>query len=114
MPFSRSLLLYLLLPLATQALELYVAPQGDDRASGQADAPLASLEGARLAVRKLPRPLTEAIRVVFAAGTYRITEAVTFDEKDSGDAGRTISYEAAQGAKVIISGGKELPRLRLG
>ena len=109
MPFCRSLSLVLLLPLAAQALDLYVTPQGDDRASGKAEAPLASLEGARLAVRKLPRPLTEHVRVIFAAGTYRVTEAVAFDEKDSGDAGRTISYEAAQGAKVIISGGKELP-----
>ena len=69
MPFCRSLLLVLLLPLAAQALDLYVAPQGDDRASGKAEAPLASLEGARLAVRKLPRPLTEHVRVIFAAGT---------------------------------------------
>ena len=88
MPFSRSLLIVLLLPLAAQALDLYVSPQGDDRASGKADAPLASLEGARLAVRKLPRPLTEPVRVIFAAGTYRVTEAVAFDEKDSGEAGR--------------------------
>ncbi len=109
MPFCRKVLVALLLPLAAQALELHVSTQGDDRASGQADAPLASLEGARLAVRKLPRPLTEAVRVVFAAGTYRITEAVAFDEKDSGDAGQLISYEAAAGAKVVISGGKELP-----
>ncbi len=114
MPFSRSLLLVLLLPLTGQALELHVSTQGEDRASGKADAPLASLEGARLAVRKLPRPLTEPVRVVFAAGTYRITEAVAFDEKDSGDAGQLISYEAAPGAKVIISGSKELPAFRLG
>jgi hypothetical protein len=93
-------------------LDLYVAPQGDDRASGKADAPLASLEGARLAVRKLPRPLTEPVRVIFAAGTYRITEAIAFDEKDSGVVGRAISYEAAPGAKVIFSGGKELPAFK--
>jgi hypothetical protein len=109
MPFCRSLLLALLLPIAGQALELYVSPQGNDRASGKADAPLASLEGARLAVRKLPRPLTEPVRVIFAAGTYRVTEAVAFDEQDSGDASQLISYEAAPGAKVVISGGKELP-----
>ncbi len=114
MPFCRSLLLALLLPLAGQALELHVAPQGDDRASGKADTPLASLEGARLAVRKLPRPLTEPVRVILAAGTYRVTEAVAFDEKDSGDAGQLVSYEAAPGAKVIISGGKELPAFGLG
>mgnify|MGYP000216814899 CR=1 FL=1 len=109
MPFRRSLLLSLLLPFAAQALELHVSPKGDDQASGQAGAPLATLEGARRAVRKIPRPLAEPVRVVFAEGTYRIVEAVAFDEKDSGEEGRLISYEAAPGAKVVISGGKELP-----
>jgi len=114
MPFRRHLLLALLLPCAAQALDLHVAPQGDDRASGRADAPLASLEGARQAVRKLPRPLAEPVRVVFAAGTYQITQAVAFDERDSGEAGRSISYEAAPGAVVVISGGKELPAFEVG
>jgi hypothetical protein len=114
MSFRRSLLLALFLPLTAQALDLHVAPQGDDRASGKADAPLASLEGARLSVRKLPRPLTEPVRVIFAAGTYRLTEAVAFDEKDSGEDGRTISYEAAPGSKVLLSGGKELPPFTAG
>ena len=114
MSFCRLLLLGCLLPGSVLALDLHVSPKGDDKASGRSDAPLASLEGARLAVRKLPRPLTEPVRVIFAAGTYRITEAVAFDEKDSGEAGRTISYEAALGAKVILSGGKELPAFKAG
>ena len=114
MPFHRHLLLALLLPCAVQALDLHVAPQGDDHASGRADAPLATLEGARQAVRKLPRPLTESVRVIFAGGTYHLTQAVAFDERDSGEAGRTISYEAAPGAKVVISGGKELPAFEVG
>ena len=114
MPTLRSLLLTTLLPFAAQALELHVSPQGDDLASGRPDAPLASLDGARRAVRKLPRPLTEAVRVIFEAGTYRITEAVSFDEKDSGEEGRLISYEASPGAAVIISGGKELPPFNAG
>ena len=114
MPFRPYLLLGCLLTSAVQALDLHVAPRGDDRASGRADAPLATLEGARLAVRKLPRPLSEPVRVIFAAGTYRITQAVAFDEKDSGEAGRSISYEAAPGAVVVISGGAELPAFEAG
>ena len=114
MPFRRSLLLALALPFGAQALELHVSPAGDDRASGKAGAPLASLEGARQAVRHLPRPLAEPVRVVFATGTYRVTEAVAFDEKDSGDEGKLVTYEAAPGAKVVISGGKELPAFRPG
>ena len=103
MSFCRLLLLACLLPGSVLALDLHVSPKGDDKASGRTDAPLASLEGARQAVRRLPRPLAEPVRVIFAAGTYRVTQAIAFDEKDSGEAGRTISYEAAPGAKVVIS-----------
>ena len=109
MPTLRSLLLTILLPFAGQALELHVSTKGDDQATGKIDAPLATLDGARRAVRKLPRPLTEPVRVVFASGTYRITEAVAFDDLDSGEEGRPVTYEAGPGAMVIISGGKELP-----
>lgn len=109
MRLRYQLSLLVLLPLAAQALDLHVAPAGDDHASGQAKAPLASLEGARQAVRKLPRPLTEPVRVIFEAGTYRLTEAVAFDARDSGEADRPISYEAVPGAVVVISGGQELP-----
>ena len=109
MPSLRSLLLTILLPFAGQALELHVSTKGDDQATGKIDAPLATLDGARRAVRKLPRPLTEPVRVVFASGTYRITEAVAFDDLDSGEEGRPVTYEAGPGAVVIISGGKELP-----
>ena len=109
MPTLRSLLLTILLPFAGQALELHVSTKGDDQATGKIEAPLATLDGARRAIRKLPRPLTEPVRVVFASGTYRITEAVAFDELDSGEEGRPVTYEAGPGAVVIISGGKELP-----
>ncbi|MFZ9460719.1 MAG: right-handed parallel beta-helix repeat-containing protein [Opitutales bacterium] len=43
-----------------------------------------------------------------------MTQAVAFDERDSGEAGRNISYEAAPGAVVVISGGKELPSFQVG
>ena len=101
------------------ALELHVAPDGNDdwsgrpavRNAGHTDGPLATLNGARLAVRKLPRPLTEPVRVIFAAGTYRITEAVSFDSADSGEEGKPVSYEAAPGAEVRISGAARLPSM---
>ena len=114
MSFYRHLALMLLLPLVAQALELHVSPTGDDQATGRAEAPLASLDGARQAIRKLPRPLTESVRVRFAAGTYRLTEAVAFEARDSGEVGQLISYEAAPGATVIISGGQELPAFTTG
>ena len=114
MSFRLSWLFAFLLPGVALAVDLHVSPKGDDKASGRADAPLASLEGARQAVRRLPRPLAEPVRVLFAAGTYRVTQAIAFDEKDSGEDGRTISYEAAPGAKVVVSGGAELPLFEVG
>ena len=108
------------LPVGALALDLHVGPRGNDAWSGllaqpnaaKTDGPLASLEGARLVVRKLPRPLREPVRVLFASGTYRIDQAVAFDARDSGESGRVVSYEAAADAEVIISGGKPLPRFQ--
>ena len=122
MPFRPSRLLTLLLPFAAQALDLHVSPRGDDDWSGHlpapnadhSDGPLATLNAARLAVRKLPRPLKEPVHVIFAEGTYRLAEAAAFDEKDSGEEGRVVSYEAAPGAKVVLSGGKELSDFKVG
>jgi hypothetical protein len=122
MPFLRPLLLTLLLPFGAEALDLHVSPQGNDDWSGRlaapngahSDGPLATLNGARKAVRKLPRPLTEPVHVIFAAGTYRLSDAVAFDERDSGEEGRAISYEAAHGASVLVSGGAELPPFKVG
>ena len=113
----RPLLAILLLTTSARALDLYVAPNGNDAWSGRlsqvnighSDGPLASLNGARLAVRKLPRPLREAVHVIFATDTYRITEAVAFDTTDSGEEGKVITYEAASQADVRISGAAQLP-----
>jgi hypothetical protein len=102
--------------LPAWALELQVAPDGNDAWSGRlarpnadrTDGPLASLEGARRAVRKLPRPLQEPVQVTFAAGTYRIAEEVRFGVEDSGTTTAHITYQAAEGAEVIIDGGRPL------
>ena len=110
------------LPFPLLALDLYVATDGNDAWSGKlarpnaarTDGPLASLEGARLAVRKLPRPLTESVQVVFATGTYRLAKTVAFDAADGGDATHPIAYVAATGADVVLSGGRELPPFQPG
>jgi len=96
----------------------YVAPDGNDAWSGRlarpnaqkTDGPLASLAGARDAVRKLKRqgPLAEAVRVVVAEGTYVLTEPVVFTPEDSGTAQAPIVYEAAPGARPVFSGGRRI------
>jgi hypothetical protein len=117
-----SVLVLGLLPCGALALDLHVDPRGNVAWSGrlvapnaaQTDGPLASLDGARRAVRKLARPLAEPVRVILAGGIYRIEQAVAFDARDSGETGRVISYEAAAGAEVVISGGKVLPPFTAG
>lgn len=119
-PGLRSLAVALCLSsVGAFAFDLHVSPAGNDGWSGRlaqpnaakSDGPLASLAGARRAVRQLPRPLTEPVRVRFASGTYLIDQAVAFDAQDSGEDGKLVSYEAAPGAEVIISGGQALPAL---
>ena len=103
---------------AAWAATLYVSPTGDDRWSGtlevpnaeKSDGPLASLSGARDAVRRLNgrQPPAEPVRVVIADGTYRLTEPVVFSTDDGGTAECPISYQAAPGAKPVFSAGKTI------
>ncbi len=99
------------------ALELHVAPQGNDDWSGKlaepnaqhTDGPFATPNGARRAIRHLPRPLAEPVQVTIAAGTYRLKEAILFTGEDSGEANAVITYRAAPGAEVVLDGGLPLP-----
>ncbi len=100
------------------AVTLHVAPDGNDAWTGHlqrpnaegSDGPLASLAGARDAVRKLKQEgiLVEPVRVLFADGVYPALETVTFTVEDSGTEACPITYEAAPGAKPVFSGGKRI------
>ncbi|MCC7495150.1 MAG: hypothetical protein IT204_22570, partial [Fimbriimonadaceae bacterium] len=72
MRLAYSLAFCLAAPWAAPAATLYVAPTGSDPNPGTAAAPLASLAGARDAVRRLKAagPLTAPVDVIFADGTY--------------------------------------------
>ena len=94
---------------STHALDLYVAPNGDDSAQGTQSAPLRTLEGARNRVRSLSKD--QSIRVLFRAGTYRFTEGVTFGPNDSGQNNRAIVYQSAPGETAFFDGGKVIPRI---
>jgi hypothetical protein len=97
---------------------LHVSPAGRDTWSGQlaapnaqgSDGPLASLTGARDAVRRIKSAglLTQPIRVIIADGTYAVSQPIVFEPVDSGTDAFPISYEAAPGARPIINGGYEI------
>ena len=107
---------------AASCATFFIAPDGNDQWSGRiekpaadkTDGPLASLKGARDAVRKLKAagPLKEPVRIIVAGGTYALTETLTFSPEDSGTAAAPITYEAAPGAKPVFSGGRRITGFR--
>ena len=100
------------------ALDLTMAPTGNDSWSGQrsrpnathTDGPLASLTGARNRIRELRAKgtLTEPVRVLVADGLYTVTSALELTPEDSGTMQSPITYEAARGAHPIFSGGRKI------
>ncbi|NOY79780.1 MAG: right-handed parallel beta-helix repeat-containing protein [Kiritimatiellaeota bacterium] len=111
--------------IGSAAATLYVSPAGNDSWSGRlrvpdaagADGPLASLDGARRAVRKLrssqPGSKKEAIRVLFLDGTYRLRSPVAFTPEDSGTKEQPVVYAAAPNAHPVFSGGRRLRGFRI-
>ena len=100
------------------AITLYVAPNGNDAWSGKleqpnkenSDGPVATLAGARNAVRRLKAQgaLNEVVQVKVAGGEYPLAETVVFEPQDSGTAAAPVVYQAANGAKPVFTGGRKI------
>jgi hypothetical protein len=96
--------------------EFFVSPHGNDAwsgrlaAPGDQDGPFATLARAREAVRALrrtqapPRP----VRVVLRGGTYALDQPLEVGPLDSGTKDAPVVYAAAEGEKVVLSGGRRL------
>jgi len=84
---------------------IYVATDGDDGDSGDFDSPLLTFQAAIDAVLQLKEDglHNRPIRVIFRAGTYRLTEALSFTDLDSGTEQDPITYEAYLDEEVIIT-----------
>ncbi|MEI8037921.1 MAG: right-handed parallel beta-helix repeat-containing protein [Verrucomicrobiota bacterium] len=103
---------------AADQIVLHVAPNGNDAWSGhsaapvvnRSDGPLATLAGARDAVRKLKEAgaLTRPVRVRLADGIYPLSAPVDFGPGDGGTAAAPVTYEAAPGAKPVLTGGRAI------
>lgn len=106
------------------ALTLYVSPNGNDTWSGlrasanraRTDGPVASLIGARDAIRRLRAagPINEPINVEVQAGLYMQPQPLVLEPDDSGSPQYPIVYEAAKKAKPVFSGGREITGLKPG
>ncbi|MBQ6108264.1 MAG: hypothetical protein IJK97_08640, partial [Thermoguttaceae bacterium] len=92
-----SIISYLLLTSFTLAdeLHLYVSPKGDDSAAGTFFEPLATLEGARDALRSMRKAGTlkpgTPVRITFKAGSYPIMTPIEFSAEDSGTADAPVT-----------------------
>jgi len=95
------------------ALLFVSAKDGNDNWSGRlpwpnwnkTDGPLASLDGARNAVRTLDRSGLRQIDVLFFGGRYALSQPVTFDHMDSGTPDTKMVYENFPGESPVFSGG---------
>jgi hypothetical protein len=99
--------------LPEPALVLHVAPDGNDQAAGSATAPLASLTGARDALRKWRASSGDTLplggaRVVVHGGQYTARDTWRLEKADSGTASAPIVYEAAAGESPVLTGGVRL------
>ncbi len=88
------------------AVPIHVATQGRDSAPGTATAPVATLTGAQaLARQHLAGGLKQPVHVIIAAGTYPLRSPLELRPEDSGTAEHPITWRAAEGATVVLSGG---------
>lgn len=115
--WKTGLALVALESVASAATFFHVAPPplGNDAAPGTADAPFASLDRARQAVRArlAAGPDEGGIVVTLHGGLYELSAPVRFQAEDSGRPGSPVVYRAAPGQDVVLSGGRPVTGWRL-
>ncbi|MHB0961213.1 MAG: right-handed parallel beta-helix repeat-containing protein [Pirellulaceae bacterium] len=87
---------------------LYVAPDGDDAASGTRTEPFATLVRARDEIRVLRAAgqVPEGAQVIVRAGVYELAESFQLAAMDSGSAQAPVTYAGAPGEEVRLIGGR--------
>ena len=90
-------------------VKFHVTKGGSGNGLGTGDQPLATLEDARDAVRKqIAKGLYSDVRVVIHGGTYNLSDALVLGPSDGGTTNHTVTYAAAPGETVILSGGRRI------
>ncbi|WNO52404.1 right-handed parallel beta-helix repeat-containing protein [Stakelama saccharophila] len=84
------------------SIEIHVAPNGDDAATGTADHPVRTLAQAQKLVRA--RNADRDVTVILADGTYSLSAPLVFRQDDGGN-GHLVIWRAANGAHPVLSGG---------
>ena len=115
---ARALVLGLLIAVGASAVAqaattFYVSPAGRDGNPGTKARPFRTLYRARDAARKVPRPLRADVVIKLRGGTYRLSRPLKLRARDSGGNGHDVVYEAAPGARPLISGGRRITGWKL-
>lgn len=93
------------------AIELYVAPDGDDGNPGTAEQPFATLERAREAVRELGEDASlprGGVAIYLRGGLHPRRSAFELTEADSGTFDAPLVYRSYPGETAVISGGAQI------
>lgn len=101
-----------------EALNLYVATNGNNTWSGKlpapnaarTDGPFAGLERARDEIRKLKAAgaLTAPVTIQVRGGLYALAQMLTLGAQDAGTAAAPVVYRAYQNEKPTLIGGKQV------
>jgi hypothetical protein len=92
-----------------ETLEFFVAPHGKDGATGLRDAPFATLERARDAVRQArPAGGNRRMVVTVRGGTYYLPDTLVLGPEDSGTATAPVVWRSAPGEEAVLSGGRPI------
>jgi hypothetical protein len=89
---------------AARAVEVHVSLAGSDGDAGTAEAPLASLEGARQWIAAHKQVGREPVTVWVHGGTYHLARPFRLGLKDSGTAEAPITCRAVPGDEVVLKG----------
>ncbi len=96
-------------PWTALGADCYVATDGSDANPGTASAPFATIAKARDAVRQIiAKGLDHDITVSLGSGVYPQTETLVFGSEDSGTKDLAITFAAAPGGTVVLSGGRAI------
>ncbi|WP_336969201.1 right-handed parallel beta-helix repeat-containing protein [Sphingobium aromaticiconvertens] len=93
------------------AVEVHVAPAGDDANPGTAARPVRSLARAQALVRT--RNARADFTVILADGAYRLERPLIFRRADGGRNGHQVTWRAAEGASPMLSGGQPVSGFKL-
>lgn len=90
----------------TEQNVFWVSENGSDDSSGTKQAPFLTLKRARDAVRALSSSAFEDqdVYVFIEEGSYRLSEPLVLDSRDSGQKGHNVVYSGAPESNPVISG----------